>query len=45
VATVAVKMFSHLIYFLKKLYKCCTCSAILEDNAAVVCIVGRRKKV
>jgi hypothetical protein len=36
-ASVAVKMFSHLIYFLKKFYKCCTFNAICRDNAATNC--------
>jgi hypothetical protein len=30
----AVKMFSHLIYFIKKLCNCCTFDAICKDNAA-----------
>jgi hypothetical protein len=32
--SVAVKMFSHLIYFVKKFYKFCTFNAISIDNAA-----------
>jgi hypothetical protein len=34
-ASVAVKFFSHMIYFIKVFYKCYTLSAIREDNAAV----------
>jgi hypothetical protein len=30
VALVAVKMFSHLIYFIKKFHKCCTLSVCVE---------------
>jgi hypothetical protein len=33
-ASFAIKLFSHVIYFIKKLYKC-TFSAIGKDNAAV----------
>jgi hypothetical protein len=35
--SVAVKMFSHLINFLNKLYKCCrpTFIAICKDNTAI----------
>jgi hypothetical protein len=29
------KMFSHLIYFRKKMYKFCTFNAIYKDNAAI----------
>jgi hypothetical protein len=34
-ASVAVKMFSHLIYFMKKFYKFCTFNTICKDNAAI----------
>jgi hypothetical protein len=37
-ASLAVKMFSHLIYFKKKCYKCCNFNAICKDNAAIRCI-------
>jgi hypothetical protein len=37
-ASVAVKMFSHSIYFENKLYKSCAFSAICKDNAAINCI-------
>jgi hypothetical protein len=33
--SVAVKMFSHLIYFIKKFDKLCTFNAIRKDNAAI----------
>jgi hypothetical protein len=42
-ASVAVKMFSRLIYFMKKFYKCCTLNAICKDNAAVNCITVPHK--
>jgi hypothetical protein len=44
-ASVAVKIFSHLIYFIKKLYKCCTFNAVCKDNAAINCIIFQHKKV
>jgi hypothetical protein len=43
-ASVAVKMFSHLIYFTKKIYKFCTFSVICKDNAALNCITVQHKK-
>jgi hypothetical protein len=43
-ASVAVKMFSHSIYFIKKFYKFCTFSAICKDNAAINCITVQHKK-
>jgi hypothetical protein len=43
-ASVAVKMCSHLIYFVKKVYKFCTFSAICKDNAAINCIAVQHKK-
>jgi hypothetical protein len=43
-ATVAVKMFSHLIYFVKK-YKFCIFNAIFNDNAATNYITVQHKKV
>jgi hypothetical protein len=33
-ASVAVKMFSHLMYFIKKFYRC-TFNVICKDNAAI----------
>jgi hypothetical protein len=44
-ASVAAKMFSHLIYFIKKFYKFCTLNAIYKDNAAINCIIAQHKKV
>jgi hypothetical protein len=35
-ASVAVKMFSHLIYFIKIFYKRCSSSAICKDDAAAI---------
>jgi hypothetical protein len=43
-ASVAVKMFSHLIYFIKKLYKFCTFNEIFKDNAAINSITVQHKK-
>jgi hypothetical protein len=43
-ASVAVKMFSHLIYFIKKFYKFCTFNVICKDNAVVNCITVQHKK-
>jgi hypothetical protein len=37
-ASVAVKMFSHLIYFFQTFYKFCTFNVICKDNAAMNCI-------
>jgi hypothetical protein len=37
-ASVVLKMFSHLIYFIKNFYKLCTFSAICKHNAAINCI-------
>jgi hypothetical protein len=42
--SVAVTMFSHLIYFTIKFYKFCTFNAICKDNAAVNCITLQHKK-
>jgi hypothetical protein len=39
-ASVAVKMFSHLIYFVKKFYKFCTFNAICKNNAAISCFIS-----
>jgi hypothetical protein len=43
-ASVAVKMFSHLIYLIKKFEKFCTFNAICEDNAAINCNTVQNKK-
>jgi hypothetical protein len=42
-ASVTMKMFSHLIYFIKKFYKCHTLNAICKDNAAINCITVQQK--
>jgi hypothetical protein len=34
-SSVAMKMFSHLIYFTKKCYKLCTSSSVCKNNAAI----------
>jgi hypothetical protein len=44
-ASVAAKMFSHLIHFVKKVSKFCTFSAICKDNSAANGITARHKKV
>jgi hypothetical protein len=44
VASVAVKMFSHLIYFITKFYECCAFNAICKDNAAVHCITVQQQQ-
>jgi hypothetical protein len=43
-ASVAVKMFSNLIYCIKKCYTFCTFNDICKYNAAVDFIVARHKK-
>jgi hypothetical protein len=43
-ASVALKMFSHVIYFVKKCYKCCTLNAICKDNAAINCVNVQQNK-
>jgi hypothetical protein len=43
-ASVAVKMFSHLIYYFTKSCKCCTLNAICKDNVAINCITVQHKK-
>jgi hypothetical protein len=43
-ASVAVKMFSDLIYFIKKFYKCYSFNAIRRDAAAINCITIQHKK-
>jgi hypothetical protein len=44
-ASVAVKMFSHLIQFENEFYKFCSFNAIFKDNAATKYINDRHKKV
>jgi hypothetical protein len=36
-ASVAVKVFSHLIYIIKSLYKCCTVSVSYKNSVAINC--------
>jgi hypothetical protein len=43
-ASVAVKMFSLLIYFIRTFYKFCTFNAICKDNAAINCITLQHNK-
>jgi hypothetical protein len=43
VASVDMKMFSNLIYFIKEFYKCCTFNAVFKDNAAIICITVQHK--
>jgi hypothetical protein len=43
-ASVAVKMFSNLIYFKKEFYQFCTFNAIFKDNDAIDCITIQHKK-
>jgi hypothetical protein len=43
-ASVAVKMFSHLIYFIKKFHTFCTFNAIFKDSAALNCITVQNKE-
>jgi hypothetical protein len=44
-ASVAMKIFSHLIHFVKKCYKCCTVNAICEENAEINYVAVQHKKV
>jgi hypothetical protein len=44
-AAVAVKMFSQLIYFMKKIYKLCTFNAICKDDAEINCVTVQHKMV
>jgi hypothetical protein len=37
-ASVAMMIFSHSIYFIKKFYKFCSFNVICEDNVAINCI-------
>jgi hypothetical protein len=43
-ASVTVKMFSHLMYFIKKSCTLCTSSAVCKDNAAINCITLQQRK-
>jgi hypothetical protein len=43
-AGVAMKISTHLIYFIKKCYKFCTFNSICEDNAAINCITFQNKR-
>jgi hypothetical protein len=42
--SVTMKMFSHLIYFIKKFYKFCTFNTICKDHGAINCITIQHKK-
>jgi hypothetical protein len=42
--SVAVKMFSDLIYFMKLFYKFCTFNATCKYDAEMDCITGQHKK-
>jgi hypothetical protein len=42
--SVAVNMFSHLIYFIKIFYTFCTSNAICKDNVAINCSAVQHKK-
>jgi hypothetical protein len=35
---------SHLIYFIKKIYKYCTFNVIYNDNSAISCVTLQHKK-
>jgi hypothetical protein len=43
-APVAAKIYSHFIYFVKKVYKICDFNAILKDNAAINRITVQHRK-
>jgi hypothetical protein len=43
--SVSVKTFSHLMYFIKKLYTFCTLNSICKDNAAINCIIVQHKRI
>jgi hypothetical protein len=36
--SVVLRMYSHLMYFMKKFYKSCTFNSICKDNTAINCI-------
>jgi hypothetical protein len=42
-ASVAVEMFSHFIYFVNKSYEVCAFNAICKDIAAINCITVQHK--
>jgi hypothetical protein len=44
-ASVAVKMFSHSMYFMKTFYKSCPWNAICKNNAKINCITVNTKYV
>jgi hypothetical protein len=41
--SVAVKMSSYFLYFIKKFYKLCTFNAIYKDNTTINCITVQQK--
>jgi hypothetical protein len=43
-ASVAMKMFTHFICFIKKFYKFCTFNAICNDNAEINCLNVQHKE-
>jgi hypothetical protein len=43
-ASVAIRFLSHLTYFIKNFYKCCTFSVICKGNTATSCITVQDKK-
>jgi hypothetical protein len=43
-ALVAMKMFPHVIYFIKKFHKFCTLNVICMDNTSVNCITLQHEK-
>jgi hypothetical protein len=44
-ASVAMMLFSHLIYFIKKCYKICSLNTICKNNVAVNCTTVQHKDV
>jgi hypothetical protein len=44
-ASVAVKMFSHSINFIKKFFKCYAFNAICKHNGVINCITVQRKEI
>jgi hypothetical protein len=44
-ASVAMKMFSYLLYVIKKFYKFYTLNVGCRDNAAIICIIFSIKRV
>jgi hypothetical protein len=43
-ASFAMKMFPHLIYYINEFYKC-TFNAICKENAAINCITAQQNKI